>query len=65
MDFKDPPIVSFSASRVLNLDELYLDSQKPVYPLESLPLMGRTCESTLHTQGFRTHVVVGDETTEF
>jgi hypothetical protein len=28
-------------------------------------LSGKTCESTLHTQGFRTHVVVGDETAEF
>jgi hypothetical protein len=26
---------------------------------------GKTCESTLHTQGFRTHVVVGDEKAEF
>jgi hypothetical protein len=33
---------------------------------ESLfPLMGKTCESTLCTQGFQTHVVVGDETAEF
>jgi hypothetical protein len=27
--------------------------------------MGKTCESTLHTQGFQTHVVVGDETVKF
>jgi hypothetical protein len=27
--------------------------------------MGKTCEITLHTQGFQTHVVVGDETAEF
>jgi hypothetical protein len=27
--------------------------------------MGKTCESTLRTQGFRTHVVVGEKTTEF
>jgi hypothetical protein len=27
--------------------------------------MGKTCESTLRTQGFRTHVVVGEETTDF
>jgi hypothetical protein len=34
--------------------------------LESLFLLsGKTCESTLRTQGFRTHVVVGEETTEF
>jgi hypothetical protein len=34
--------------------------------LESLfPLTGNTCESTLRTQGFQTHVVVGDEMTEF
>jgi hypothetical protein len=34
--------------------------------LESLFLLsGKTCESTLRTQGFRTHVVVGGETTEF
>jgi hypothetical protein len=34
--------------------------------LESLfPLTGKTCESTLRTQGFQTHVVVGDETAEF
>jgi hypothetical protein len=34
--------------------------------LESLfPLMGKTCESRLRTQGFQTHVVVGDETTKF
>jgi hypothetical protein len=26
---------------------------------------GKTCESTLCTHGFRTHVVVGDETTEY
>jgi hypothetical protein len=28
-------------------------------------LLGKTCKSTLRTQGFRTHVVVGDETAEF
>jgi hypothetical protein len=34
--------------------------------LESLiPLTGKTCESTLRTQDFQTHVVVGDETDEF
>jgi hypothetical protein len=34
--------------------------------LESLfPLTGKTCKSTLRTQGFQTHVVVGDETVEF
>jgi hypothetical protein len=27
--------------------------------------MGKTCESTLRTQGFRTQVVVGDETADF
>jgi hypothetical protein len=27
--------------------------------------MGKTCESTLRTQGFQTHVVVGEETAEF
>jgi very-short-patch-repair endonuclease len=43
----------------------YLDSLKPAYPLESFILTGKTCESTLHTQGFRTHVVVGDETADF
>jgi hypothetical protein len=32
--------------------------------LESLFLFsGKTCESTLRTQGFHTHVVVGEETT--
>jgi hypothetical protein len=39
---------------------------KSQHILESLfPLSGKTCESTLHNQGFRTHVVVGDETAEF
>jgi hypothetical protein len=34
--------------------------------LESLfPLMSKTCKSTLRTQGFRTHAVVGNETAEF
>jgi hypothetical protein len=34
--------------------------------LESLFLLsGKTCESTLHTQGFRTHVVVGEEIAQF
>jgi hypothetical protein len=28
-------------------------------------MSGKTCESTLRTQGFRTQVVVGEETTEF
>jgi hypothetical protein len=28
-------------------------------------LMGKTCESTLRTQGFRTHVVVGEEAANF
>jgi hypothetical protein len=28
-------------------------------------LTGKTCESTLHTQGFQTHVVVGEEATNF
>jgi hypothetical protein len=28
-------------------------------------LTGKTCESTLRTQGFQTHVVVGDEIAEF
>jgi hypothetical protein len=28
-------------------------------------LSGKTCESTLRTQGFRTRVVVGEETVEF
>jgi uncharacterized membrane protein YhiD involved in acid resistance len=28
-------------------------------------LMGKTCESTLRTQGFRTHVVVGEEAAIF
>jgi hypothetical protein len=28
-------------------------------------LTSKTCESTLRTQGFRTHGVVGDETAEF
>jgi hypothetical protein len=32
---------------------------------ESFPLSGKTCESTLSTQGFQTHVVVGEETAEF
>jgi hypothetical protein len=27
--------------------------------------MSKTCESTLRTQGFQTHVVVGDEIGEF
>jgi hypothetical protein len=27
--------------------------------------MGKTCESTLRTQGFQTHVVVGEETSDF
>jgi hypothetical protein len=26
--------------------------------------MGKTCESILRTQGFQTHVVVGEETTK-
>jgi hypothetical protein len=28
-------------------------------------LTGKTCESTLRTQGFQTHVVVGEKTTNF
>jgi hypothetical protein len=33
--------------------------------LENLfPSTGKTCESTLRTQGFQTHVVVGDKTAE-
>jgi hypothetical protein len=33
--------------------------------LKSLfPLTGKTCKSTLCTQGFLTHIVVGDETTK-
>jgi hypothetical protein len=28
-------------------------------------LTGKTCESTLRTQGFRTYVVVGEETADF
>jgi hypothetical protein len=47
------------------LDQPYLDSLKPAYPWESFPLSGKTCESTLRTQGFWTHVVVGEETIEF
>jgi hypothetical protein len=27
--------------------------------------MGKTCESTLRTQGFQTHVVVGEEEANF
>jgi hypothetical protein len=27
--------------------------------------MGKTCLSTLRTQGFQTHVIIGDETAEF
>jgi hypothetical protein len=27
-------------------------------------LTGKTCESTIRTQGFRTHAIVGDETAE-
>jgi hypothetical protein len=46
-------------------DQLYLESHKPAYPWESFPLSGKTCKSTLRTQGFQTHVVVGDETAEF
>jgi hypothetical protein len=38
---------------------------KSQHILESFPLTGKTCESTLCTQGFQTHVVVGDETAEF
>jgi hypothetical protein len=34
--------------------------------LESLFIStGKTCESTLRTQGFRTHVVVGEEAANF
>jgi hypothetical protein len=49
----------------LIFDQLYLESHKPAYPWESFPLLGKTCESTLRTQGFLTHVVVGDETAKF
>ena len=39
---------------------------KSEHILESLFLLtGKTCESTLRTQGFQTHVVVGEETAEF
>jgi hypothetical protein len=39
---------------------------KSQHILESLfPYMGKTCESTLRTLDFQTHVVVGDETAEF
>ena len=39
---------------------------KSQHILKSLfPLMGKTCESTLRTQGFRTHVVVGEEAANF
>jgi uncharacterized membrane protein YhiD involved in acid resistance len=34
--------------------------------LESLFILtGKTCESTLRTQGFRTHIVVGEEAANF
>jgi hypothetical protein len=39
---------------------------KSQHILESLfPLMGKTCESTLRTQGSQTHIVGGDENSEF
>jgi hypothetical protein len=39
---------------------------KSQHILESLfPLTIKTCEHTLRTQGFQTHVVVGDERAEF
>jgi hypothetical protein len=47
------------------LYKLYLESQSQ-HILESLfPLSGKTCESTLRTQGFQIHVVIGEETAEF
>jgi hypothetical protein len=49
----------------LILEWPYLDYLKLAYPRESFLLSGKTCESTLRTQGFRTHVVVGKETIEF
>ena len=55
--FKDPLFVSIFANRVLIIDKSYLDSQNPAYLGESFILTGKTCESTLRTQGFRTHVV--------
>jgi very-short-patch-repair endonuclease len=33
--------------------------------LRVFSLTGKTCESTLRTQGFQTHVVVGEETADF
>jgi hypothetical protein len=33
--------------------------------LESLFLSSKTCERTLHTHGFQTHVVVAEEPAEF
>ena len=47
------------------LDQPYLDSLKPAYPWGAFLLSGKTCESTLRTQGFRTHVVVGEEISYF
>jgi hypothetical protein len=38
---------------------------KSQHILESFSFEGKTCESTLRTQGFWTHVVLGDETAEF
>jgi hypothetical protein len=43
----------------------YLDSLKASISLRVFILTGKTCESTLRTQGFRTHVVVGEETADF
>jgi hypothetical protein len=63
--FKDPLFVSIFANRVLIIDKSYLDSQNPAYLGESFILTGKTCESTLRTQGFRTHVVVGEEAANF
>jgi hypothetical protein len=47
------------------LIKTYLDSLQPAYPRESFILTSKTCESTLHTQGFRTHVVIGEEAANF
>jgi hypothetical protein len=52
-------------TKSFNLDKLTLVTTSQ-HILESLfSLTGKTCKSTLCTQGFRTHVVVGDETMEF
>jgi hypothetical protein len=36
----------------LIIDKPYLDSQRPAYPWESFTLTGKSCKSTLCTQGF-------------